>query len=146
MRATVLTSVLVAFLSIVNVSASEPKTKIYNNIETTENGCVKEYTFINLETLSPEKKSVYEYNADGLLVTKTEYKWNSEGGWTGFQKYEYEYNKNNKLTYLTHTEWDNERNTWCESSKQFAHLYDTNGQLLTIEEIQTVNENYMAQQ
>lgn len=146
MKATVLTTILVAFLSIVNVSASEPKTKIYNNIETTENGCIKEYTFINLETLSPEKKSVYEYNAEGLLLTKTEYKWKSEGGWAGFQKYEYEYNQNNKLTYLTHTEWDSKLNTWSETSKQLAHLYDENGQLLTVKEIQIANGHYMAQQ
>lgn len=143
MKAKVFTIILAALFSVATISAKEPETKILQNIETSEFGTIKEMIIMN-DIQMPSKKMVYHYGNDGLLLEKDEYKWISDKGWTGVQKYEYEYNKDNKLTYLTYTKWDDKLSAWSEYSKQFIHLYDITGKLYTVKDINIDNSKDMA--
>jgi len=132
MKATILTSVLVAFLSVANVFAQETEKKVLTNIEQTESGSVKELTYLNEETSQAEKKTAYHYDENDVLLQKIDYKWNSHDGWIPTQKYEYEYNAEGKVSNVTFTKWDEKKNKWSDKARQTAHIYNKQGESLAI--------------
>ncbi len=140
MKANIVTSILIAFLSIVNISAVEATTKVYTNAEVTEFGSIKEFTSYNPETSQAISKSVYQYDMKGNIQTKVLYKWDSNVGWIGTQKYDYNYNNDKQIVNLIYTEWDNNLNTWSTKSKQLVHVYSTEGDFLAIEQIEMNND------
>lgn len=135
MKARILTSILVVVFSVTCLFAANPKNNIYTNTETTEMGSVKEYTFCDKETLKPLKKTVYQYDATGATVQKTTYKWDESFGWAALQKYSYEYNENGKIVNLIYTEWDKGLGTWAKNSDHMLHIYNMNGELLSIRQL-----------
>ena len=139
MKVNIVTSILIAFLSIVNISAVESRTKVYTNAEVTEFGSIKEFTSYNPETSQAISKSVYQYDMKGNIQTKVLYKWDSNVGWIGTQKYDYNYNNDKQIVNLIYTEWDNNLNTWSTKSKQLVHVYSTEGDFLAIEQIEMNN-------
>ncbi len=141
MKANIVTSILIAFLSVVNISASEPKTKVYTNPESTELGLVKEFTSCNSETSQAISKSVYQYDTEGSLQKKVLYKWDNNLGWVGIQKYDYEYDNDKLVVNLIYTEWDTKMNTWSTKSEQFLHVYNTDGEFLAIKQIHIDNDS-----
>ncbi len=144
MKAIFLTSVLAALFSISNINASNPRNKVYNNIENNKYGSVKEYTVIDNETSKATKKAVYIFDIDGILQEKTLYNWDDIQGWIGTQKYEYEYNRK-KLSNIIYTKWDKEIATWSVKAEHLIHVYNTDGELLAVKHIQVNNDyNLMA--
>lgn len=136
MKANVLTSVLVAvFFVSTTAFANSPKTKMYTNNEYRDNGCTKEYIFVDDES-RPEMKSVYEYTTDGNLQEKVTYKWNTEKGWVAIQKYTYEYNKNGQISNMIYTEWNKELQAWSHESQHMLHIYDLDGELLSVHSVE----------
>lgn len=145
MRTIVLTSVLAALLSVASLSAKNPDVKVYSNVETTEIGCVKEYISYNEKISQVIDKYSYQYDADGNMEKKTFYKWDNEAGWVSIKKYDYVYNNKGNIDYMTFTEWDNKIGNWSLKGEQFIHIYDNNGVLTAIKQIQVnENENFMA--
>lgn len=128
MRTIVLTTIFALFLSSISVSSATPKLR-YSNIETTENGTIKEYvTYDNLQSKAVEK-TVYVFDNNENLVDRTVYKWNDNSGWIAMQKHNYSYNNEGRVAYFTFTKWNQDRNA---KSEMFAHIYDNEGNLLSI--------------
>lgn len=124
MKATILTSLFIACLSVASVFAQGTEKKILTNIETTETGSIKELTFLNDETSQAEKKTAYHYDLEDKLMMKVDYKWSGRDGWTPLQKYEYEYNLDGQSSGVTLTKWDENRGKWNEKeAKTTAHVY-----------------------
>lgn len=141
MRTILLTSIFALFLSSINISASTQKLK-YSNIQTTENGTIKEYvTYDNLQSKAVDK-TVYIFDKDENLLDRTVYKWDDNAGWVKMQKHNYSYDNEGKITYFTFSKWDNKQNI---ESKEFTHLYDNEGNLLSIIESKKSNSNLMTQ-
>lgn len=133
MKTTILTSLLIACLSVANIFAQGTEKKVLTNIETTETGSVKELTFLNEETSQVDKKVVYQYDKEDKLLKKVDYKWRSDEGWIPTQKYEYEYDAEGKSSNVTFVKWDEKRNRWDEkNSKTMAHVYTDQGELIAV--------------
>lgn len=144
MKAIILTSIIAVFLSVSGLQAGNP-TRVYNNVIENENGTIKEYTVVDTETSTVLNKSVYKYNADGLLLQKTEYKWDEKRGWSGQKKYEYEYNNNNTVANIVYTCWDSKLMAWSPVSQHLIHIYGLDGELLTIKQFEVNNiHNHIA--
>jgi len=111
------TKFLFSFLAVILLSVSayayNPETIIYSNIETTENGCVKEFLFCDKETNAPISKTIYNYDAEGRMLEKTMYEWDSTKGWAGTQKFEYNYDNGNQPVPSV-KKWDKKNNKWTE--------------------------------
>ncbi len=138
MKTSIITSVLVAFVSVMSLSAGNPRTTVYENVETTDAGVKKEYVKYNNEISAADSKVVYFYDADGKMDSKVFYKWNSQEGWVENQKYEYQYNNENQVSYLTFTKWDDKNKAEME---QLVHIYDNDGNLMAVEKIDLNNED-----
>lgn len=133
MKAAILTSFLLACLSVANVFAQDTDKKVLTNIEQTETGTIKEQIYLNDESSQAERKITYYYDLDDNLFQKVDSKWDSHAGWVPAQKYEYTYNTFGKVASVTFTKWDNKREQWAESkSKQTAHIYNEQGELMAI--------------
>lgn len=140
MKALVLTSVL-ALLSLTSVSAQ----KMYTNVDKNDSGSVKECTFVNDETLSPEAKTVYVYDESDNLLDKTVYTWDNQKGWVGVHKYDYEYNRSGVVSNLVYTKWNKQLSAWSTKSQHYLHIYDLNGEFLSVKHIEVNNDvNLMA--
>jgi len=135
MKTKIFITVIVAFLSVANIYAGNPDVIVYTNEETTEQGCVKEYTTVEKETLKPVSKTVYQYDSDNKIQRKIFYGWNEEQGWESIQKYDYEYNLNGQIITLVYTEWDEQLKTWSAQSEQLIHVYDLDGKFLAIKRL-----------
>lgn len=136
MKARILISVLVVIFSVSLIYAGNPKITTYTNIETTEGGTIKEYTFLDSKTLKPMKRAVYKYDATNIVQEKVTYNWSNNYGWVEAQKYEYQYNNDNQLANIVYKLWDRNQKTWSNDSKYIAHKYDKSGSLLSVENIQ----------
>lgn len=149
MKARILTSVLALVVSFGSLCAGNYNSnqKVYTNHEISESSTVKEYTFVDSETLQPETKSVYNYTSDGVLTGRVIYTWKAKEGWIAIQKYDYEYNMNGKLFNMIYTKWDNELNAWSTKSHYSYHNYDASGEILSVKQIELdSNEtNFIAQ-
>lgn len=133
MKTVILTSVLVAFLSIANIFAQGTEKKVLTNIEQTEVGSTKELTYLSEDSSEVEKKIVYHYDLNDILLDKIDYKWDSNEGWVPTQKYEYEYNVEGKVSNVTFTKWDSKRNQWDnDNSKTTAHIYNEQGEFIAV--------------
>ncbi|MFV0417790.1 MAG: DUF3836 domain-containing protein [Dysgonomonas sp.] len=133
MKAAILTSVLVAFLSVATIFAQGNEKKVLTNIEQTESGSTKELTYLSEDSSEVEKKVVYHYDLSDNLLDKTDYKWDSNDGWVPTQKYEYEYNAEGKVSNVTLTKWDSKKKRWDnDKSKTTAHVYNNQGELMAV--------------
>lgn len=144
MKARILVSILAVVFSIAILNAGNPKTTKYINEEVTETSIIKDYTFVNSETLKALHRITYTYDINGVIQERVYYKWDNEKGWIGIQKHTYEYNADNKVAYLIHTKWDQNNNNWSDNSEYLAHIYNQDGKYLTRESIQ-VNTNDLAE-
>ncbi|NDV79379.1 DUF3836 domain-containing protein [Dysgonomonas sp. 511] len=100
-----------------SIHADSRETITFSNVEKTENGSVKEILHCNKYTNAPLLKTVYNYDADGRLLEKTLYEWNSNMGWVGTQKYQYNYSEDNQLLSPTFSKWDKKNKCWADKSK-----------------------------
>lgn len=133
MKTMILTSVLVACLSIVNLSAQNTDKKVLTNVEQTESGSTKEAIYMNDESGEPEKKIISHYDKNNLLLDKIDYKWDSLEGWAPVQKYEYEYDAEGKNTGVTLVKWDSKKKKWADDkSKRTAHVYNHQGEMMAV--------------
>lgn len=131
MKTTILTSLLIACLSVASAFAQETNKNMLTNIETTETGSIKELTFLNEETFEAEKKTAYHYDKEDKLLAKIDYKWHHREGWIPLQKYEYEYNTDGQSSKVTLTKWDAKKGKWAEKdAKMTAHVYTHQGVLI----------------
>ncbi|MDH6309303.1 hypothetical protein M2451_002811 [Dysgonomonas sp. PFB1-18] len=96
--------------------ANTPETIVLSNIEQTEEGCVKEFLYCDKNTNAPLNKTTYRYDAEGRIMDKATYKWDSVKGWTGIQKYAYEYDANN-LPVPSIVKWNKKANNWDNTGK-----------------------------
>ena len=112
------TKILFSFLSAILLSISayaySPETIVLSNIENTEKGCIKEFLFCDKETNAPISKTVYNYDAEGRMLDKCMYEWNSSKGWIGVQKLEYNYEASNSPVAPVVKKWDKKNNKWEE--------------------------------
>lgn len=133
MRTTILTSLLIACLSVAGAFAQETNKNMLTNIETTETGSIKELTFLNEETFEAEKKTAYHYDKEDKLLAKVDYKWKHREGWIPLQKYEYGYDVEGKSSKVTFTKWDAKKGKWNEEeAKVTAHVYTNQGILIAV--------------
>ena len=135
-----LSLLLIAFLSAVNVNATNPNKKVYQNIETTESGSIKEVISFKENNTDPEFKTVYYYGLEGELQKKIMYNWSDFKGWISQKKYDYEYNTSGQIANLIYTEWDKKLNAWSPKSTQFIHVYDDNGKFFAMKKIESNGE------
>jgi hypothetical protein len=140
MKAIILTSVLVALFSFSNIYAVNSTDKVYSNIESNEFGCVKEFITVDSETSIAKSKVVYVYDVDGILQTKVLYRWSNTAGWVGIQKYEYKFSCKKVVT-MIYTEWDKNIDTWSAKAEYLTHIYNINGELLTVVRTQVDNNS-----
>lgn len=136
-----ISALIIALLSTVAVSATEPERKVYHNIETSESGIIKEFVSFKKDNIvSPERKYINSYGTDGELQKKVMHYWSDREGWIAYKKYVYEYNDNKKVANLTYTEWDKKLGTWSPKSIQYIHIYDDNGNFLSMKKVENNEE------
>lgn len=130
MRTKVFLSVLVGLFVTLSISAKNPETTTFSNVEVTATGSIKEFTTFATETNQPMQRSVYKYDLQGNIQEKVVYTWNGDKGWTGVQKLEYAYDNPNvdKPTSLTHTKWDDKTNNWSKHTRVVAYNYGNDGE------------------
>ncbi|MBS5796745.1 MAG: DUF3836 domain-containing protein [Dysgonomonas mossii] len=133
MRTTILTSLLVVLLSVANAYAGSPKTRVYSN----NDDKTKEYVTVDKETSKVLDKTVYKYSTDGSLQERVLYKWVDKEGWVGVQKYSYEYNNKGQVVDIAYTTWDQGISTWSLQSQHLQHIYDAQGELLAVVQVNT---------
>lgn len=107
-------ALLAALMFSLNSVAHNNETIVFNNIENSENGCVKEYLFCDKDTNAPLSKTIYKYDNEGRIQEKTILEWNKTQGWIGIQMYEYNYTENNKSCTPSLKKWDNKNNKWID--------------------------------
>lgn len=113
-----LSLLVVAMLSTFSLSAANPDKKVYQNIETTESGSIKEMISLKSNN-SPDCKTIYYYGAKGELQKKVMYKWSNKG-WVNYKKYDYEYNADGLVANLFYTEWDK---NWIHGHQNLFNLF-----------------------
>lgn len=129
MKARIL-SLVVVLLSAISIYASNPKTKVYSNVDDQ----TKEYILMDSKNSKLLNKTVYVYDSEGFLQEKSLYEWSETKGWTGVQKYSYIYNMH-KLATIVYVEWDKNIATWSPKAQHILHTYDKNGKLLAIKQV-----------
>ena len=135
MKSVFLTSIL-AILSLTSVVASNPKKKIFSNIENHNYGCTKEYVIAD-KNLKPDERAVFECDTKGKLLTRVFYKWDTKAGlWITIHKHDYNYNENGRVANVAYTRWDNKQQTWSSKSQHSLHSYDEDGKLLSVRQIE----------
>ncbi|MDH6309913.1 hypothetical protein M2451_002285 [Dysgonomonas sp. PFB1-18] len=141
----IIISVLMASLLIVNAYASDP-VKVLSNTTATESGSVKEVISFEEDNSTPLHKALYYFDVAGDLKMKVVYKWNDRGGWVSAKKYEYDYNTLGGASF-TYTLWDKKTRTWSDRSEHFYPVYDNNGKALAMKSFKVNNTrtNLMAQ-
>lgn len=137
MKATILISVFASLIFSVNINAKNVKT--YVNIEDRKSSLEKEYISLDKETLKPILKEYYLYDYAGNIQEKMVSKWSDRRGWINYFKYAYSYLENGKVANVTFTEWDTQKNTWSDKSDFLIHLYDDNGEFLSVKKIEIDN-------
>lgn len=134
MKSIFLTSIL-AVLSLTSVVAGNPKKRIFSNIENHNNGCTKEYVIAD-KNLKPDERAVFECDTKGKLLTRIFYKWDAKAGlWTTMHKHDYDYNDNGRVANVVYTRWDNKQQAWSSKSQHSLHVYDGDGKLLSVQQI-----------
>lgn len=139
MKTKTLLFVIALLLSIVNVSASNTKTKIYSN--KVDN--IKECIIFDNKTPKALRKIVYNYDPNGIIQERSLYMWDNTQGWVGLHKCSYIHNNKNKLVKVIYTKWDKKLVAWATTSQHPIYTYDVNGKLLAIEK-EEVKNNLMA--
>jgi len=135
-----LSLLVVAILSTFSLNATNPDKKVFQNIEISESGSVKELISFKNNGVEPESKVVYYYGVKGELQKKVIYKWSDRKGWESYKKYNYEYNTYGKVANLFYTEWDKKLDAWSPKSIQFVHVYDDNGKFFAMKKIENNDE------
>lgn len=135
MKARILSLAVVVLLSVASIYASNPKTKVYSNVDST----TKEYTTVDAKTSKALSKVVYHYDSNRMLQERTFYKWDDTQGWTGTKRYTYEYN-NDRLSTVVYTVWDKKMATWSGTSQHLIHVYGIDGGLLAVEQFEVVDQ------
>lgn len=133
MKAKLFLSLVVGLFITVGLSAKNPETTTFSNVEVTATGSIKEFTTFTTETNEPVLRSTYKYDLAGNIQEKIVYSWKGNKGWVGTQKLEYAYNESNpsKPSSLTFTKWDEKTNNWSTKSKKVE--YDNDGHTTTID-------------
>lgn len=143
MNATILTSVLAAFVFCVNVSANNVKT--YSNVESSEFGTKKEYISVDSQSMTPQMKEYYHYNADGKIIEKTVSKWvDNSRGWVNSSRYEYHYGESGLVTAVSYTKWDDGKKVWEGNSEVLVNIYDEDGNFMASKQVKVTDKtNYL---
>lgn len=129
MKTTILTTLALIFISLTSLSAQN--VAVYSNVETTENGCQKEYISYNQDAGRPLTKTVFVEDTDGTTLNKTVYKWN-QNKWEALQKTEYKYNDDRQPVAIVFTKWDNTKNTWDSKAEHLSYTYDNKGEYMAM--------------
>lgn len=133
MKTLIITALLTVLLSVATAFGQDTNNLVLTNIETTEDGDIKEMVFLNDETLEVERKTVYHYNNQDQLLMKVNYSWVSRDGWRPVQKYEYTYNLEGKTATVAHTSWNIKKKEWADNdAEMMAYIYTEDGELVAI--------------
>lgn len=138
MKTTILISVFAALVLSVNINAKNVKT--YVNIEDRKSNLEKEYISLDKETLKPVVKEYYLYDSAGNIQEKIVSKWSDKSGWTNRFKYAYNYQENGRVANITFTEWNAKKSRWSDKSDFLIHLYDDNGEFLSVQKMKVDND------
>lgn len=142
MKAIILTSILTV-LSLTNLTAGNPKGRVLCNVENHAGGLTKEYIVAD-KNLRPESKAIFEYDANGALLSRVLYQWNAKKqNWTTIHRHKYEYNEDGQVNKVSFTQWDNRLKAWSPKSQYLLHSYDDRGKLLSAKQIQVKEEREM---
>lgn len=131
MKATILTTVFAALVLSINVNAQNVNR--YSNVETTEFGTKKEYILVDSETLTPQTKKYYSYDAEGKMIEKVISRWDGiDNGWVNVSKYEYSYvdADSNLISLVAYTKWNKTSKDWSSESDLLVNVYDENNNYL----------------
>ncbi|MFT4223213.1 DUF3836 domain-containing protein [Dysgonomonas sp.] len=135
MKSIILTSIL-AVLSLTSVVAGNPKKKIFSNIENHNKGCTKEYVIAD-KNLRPDERAVFECDTEGRRLSRVFYKWDAKAGlWATIHKHDYKYNESGQVANVIYTRWDNKLQTWSSKSRHSLHLYNIDGKLLSVQQVE----------
>lgn len=130
---TIFLSIIFAVLfSVANLYAGEPEPKVFTNVEPTEWGTLKEYTYFDISGKQAVKKEVHSYDKLDKILNKTIYKWDGDFGWMNFQQYTYEYNGNGQVAKIVRADWNKKAKNWSANVKEFIHTYNSEGELVAI--------------
>lgn len=141
MKTLILASVLF-FLSFTSLFAGNLLSDVLVNIENRDNGTTKEY--LHMVDNKPHTKFVYEYDADGRMLNKMLQQWDAEKSvWVGISRYDYEYGSNGKLNDVLYTLWNTKNSNWSATSEMLVHIYDADGELVSVKREKVNNYNKM---
>lgn len=134
MRTKLFLSLLIGLFITVGVSAKNPETTTFSNIETTASGSIKEFTTFTKDTNQPVQRSLYKYDLAGNIQEKVVYGWIDKKGWVGIQKLEYAYENESadKPSQLIYTKWDARTNDWSNKTKKVTYSHNNNESSSTI--------------
>lgn len=104
-------TILLALISFTNLNAKSENV-VYQNNYTTTSTFATEKMMVDSKTLTPNKRIIYERDADNRLIHKETYIWNEYRGWVSSCKYQYYYSISGKLTKLKYSEWNKKNNIW----------------------------------
>lgn len=126
MRTKLFLSLLIGLFITVGVSAKDPVTTTFSNIEMTASGSIKEFTTFTKDTNQPVQRSLYKYDLAGNIQEKIVYGWVDNKGWIGIQKLEYTYENENadKPSQLLYTKWDVRTNDWSNKTKKVTYSHN----------------------
>jgi len=137
----IIISLAAAVLTSVSVSVNANNPKVYSNVEITNAGTNKEYVYMDDNTSMPKMKTALVCDANGMVTSKVVSEWKEGKGWVNSSKYEYKYNSSNKVSTMVYTEWSGKSGSWADVSDMMVHLYDNDGNFLSVEKIKVENNN-----
>lgn len=91
-----------------------------------------EFLSYGINNIQKRVKTVYKFNSDGQRTERILYSRNNSLNWVPIQMHSFKYNSLGKIADVIYTKWDTESNSWSEASEHLIHIYNREGQLLTV--------------
>lgn len=100
------------------------------------------YTGESDKHLNPVKQFENRYDANGNLQERVSSSWDGmKSKWIASKKYQYDYSSEGQIQMLSYTTYNESTKTWENETKYAMYIYNSEGNLLTIDYLNIGNKD-----
>lgn len=148
MKTIIITLAIAAFALVGNISNAFSRDNFYKNDEVNEIGQIVKTTVCTGESdkhLTPIKQFENKYDNNGNLRERVVSIWDSmKSKWVSSRKYQYDYTTDGQLQMLSYTTYNESTKVWENETKYAMYMYNSEGNLLSIDYLNIGNKEYEA--
>lgn len=120
------------------------RNNVMEKIEHNSTGYTKELILMDKNNLTPVRKAVYEYTANGYLTKKVIYNYDSRKVAVALCKLDCNYDEKNNPTSFVFTKWDSKAGRWSDKTEEIAYYYNANGGVIIQKsEVNRLSEDFL---